>query len=123
MPAPAAVYAVYADSPPLTSKAVQGVAPPSAPLRVPATRAMRPPPAPVLAPAPYRITIKLSGADPAAPAGLVVGSGHFGGRARPRIGQRDGVVTGFLQQSGDECADLAGAQDQYPMHRVVSRRK
>ncbi|MFQ6537558.1 MULTISPECIES: hypothetical protein [Aphanothece] len=31
----------------------------------------KPPPAPVLSPAPYRITIKLSGADPAAPAEAV----------------------------------------------------
>ncbi|WP_197686671.1 hypothetical protein [Cyanobium sp. NIES-981] len=39
--------------------------------QTPAQAAQRPPRAPVLSPAPYRITIKLVGADPAAPAEAV----------------------------------------------------
>ena len=36
------------------------------------------------------------------------------------VGELDLVTAGIRQQSGDERADLAGAQDQYAMHRKIT---
>ncbi|EDY39368.1 translation initiation factor IF-2 [Cyanobium sp. PCC 7001] len=72
-PDPAATDPAPAGQTPTGASAAAGTAPSPAGTtpQAPAPAAQRPPRAPVLSPAPYRITIKLVGADPAAPAEAV----------------------------------------------------
>ena len=48
---------------------------------------------------------------------LAVGAGDRARRVDVDVGQLDFVAAGFRQQAGDQRTDLAGAQDEYAMHR------
>src|SRR5262249_43505853 len=44
------------------------------------------------------------------------------GGSAVHIAQMNLVTAGFRKQSGDECADLAGPENEYTMHRVPSKK-